>query len=170
MIPPQDPLSSNGTPGPDPTPGTTEGSGRILFRGHRIDRLENHKVRLAVNLEWNGKIFEGVSIVPELPLDRLEGAADATLRALEMVVDSAAPAETSPDDRLAFALQGAKVVGAFTHEYVLVTLNAIASRSALSLTGSALAGDDMLRGAVLATLQATNRWVQLRLNPKVVGN
>ncbi|TVR67709.1 MAG: hypothetical protein EA422_00210, partial [Gemmatimonadales bacterium] len=147
---------------------TNESTGRnsrVLFRGHRLDRLEGHKVQLAVKLEWNGEVFEGVSVVPDLPLDRLEGAADATLRTLELVLASGAPPQPSPDDRLAFALQGAKVVGAFTHEYVLVTLNAIAYRSALSLTGSAQVGESMLRGAVLATLQATNRWVQLRLNP-----
>ncbi len=167
--PPVDSPHDSGHPnGGSPTgngssPSPEQWRGRVFFRGHRMDRIESHKVRIAVTIEWSGKRFEGASVVPDLPLDRLEGAADATLRALEAVLAQVEPSDPSPDDRLAFALQGAKVVGAFAQEYVLVNLNAHASRSALSLTGSAAVEEDMLGAAVMATLQATNRWVQLRL-------
>lgn len=163
--PPRDPSQLSGVPplGNGSSPRPEQGLSRVLFRGHRMDRIESHKVSIAVNMEWAGELFEGHSVVPDLPLDRLEGAADATLRALEAVLAKVEPVDPTPEDRLAFALQGAKVVGAFAQEYVLVNLNAHASRSALSLTGSAAVEEDMLRAAVMATLQATNRWVQLRL-------
>jgi hypothetical protein len=134
---------------------------RVLFLGHQVESARSHHVRMRVALEWKGERFEGDAEGADLPRARLEAIANATLRALE----SAIGPELSEPARKNFALSldGAKLVDAFDHAYVLVAVNAISGRDVTALAGSALTGESPDKAVILATLQATDRWVRGRI-------
>ncbi|HIF07685.1 MAG TPA: hypothetical protein EYQ64_12270 [Gemmatimonadetes bacterium] len=58
------------------------------------------------------------------------------------------------------ALDGVKVVDAFDRRFVLVAVHAITGRDVTSLAGAAVVEESTDRAAILATLQATDRWVR----------
>jgi len=58
-----------------------------------------------------------------------------------------------------FSLEGAKVIGVFEREFVFVAVMARAGREQVLLTGSAEIRDSAETAAVLAVLDATNRWM-----------
>jgi hypothetical protein len=63
------------------------------------------------------------------------------------------------------ALDGVKVVDAFDRKFVLVSVHAIAGRDSSRLAGTNLADESTDRAAILATLQATDRWVRGNFYP-----
>jgi hypothetical protein len=79
------------------------------------------------------------------------GRAEAAARAL-----FAALAAARGDDLL--ALRGAAVVESNGRAFVLVAANAVAGREHVPLTGAAALGRSPEEAAILAGLQATNRW------------
>ena len=61
----------------------------------------------------------------------------------------------------ALALEGAKLIGAFDREFIFVSVAARIGRDTMVLTGSCEVRDSAETSAVLAILDATNRWMNL---------
>jgi len=58
------------------------------------------------------------------------------------------------------SLDGVKAVDAFDRRFVLVAVHAIAGRNVTRLAGTTVSDESTDRAAILATLQATDRWVR----------
>ena len=132
---------------------------RIVFCGHAVQSERSRRVRFVVEVEWKGQRFEGEGSAPDLPRNRLDAAATATLHAVENALQS----EDTLRDAPTLALDGVKQVEAFDRRYVLVSVHAIAGRDSTSLAGSAAVEDSPDRAVIMATLQATDRWVRGRV-------
>ena len=133
---------------------------RILFVGHHVEPDKSHQVRMQVHVEWRGKRFTGDASGSELPRTRLETAAHATLRGVELAV-AASRGESEP--AIALALDGVRTVDAFDRTYALVGVHAIGGREIVRLSGASVVDGPPDRAVILATLQATDRWVRGRI-------
>ena len=65
------------------------GAERILFRAHRLESQKPHGIRIGVSLEWRGRTYKGTAEAADLPRNRLEATAEATLRAVETAMSDA---------------------------------------------------------------------------------
>lgn len=130
---------------------------RILFLEHHAETERPHRVRFRVAVEWKGERFEGEASGTELPRTRLEVIANATLQAVETAVSA-----EGEGGFFTLALDGVKVVDAFDRQHVLVGVHAMTRRDVKRLAGSAGVTDSPDRAVILATLQATDRWVRGR--------
>ena len=83
--------------------------------------------------------------------NRVETAARAAAACLD---------ELLPDNSI--ALEWATMIDAFDRRFVLVAVHGLGGREAQLLTGTCEIRDNPERGAVLAVLDATNRWVDAR--------
>lgn len=131
---------------------------RLVFLGQQMESGRSHRVRMQVALEWRGTRFDGESEGANLPRTRLETIANATLRAVELAIRPALPEKER--EGFGLALDGTKVVDAFDRRYALVAVNAISGRDVTPLAGAAAVEDSPDRAVILATLQATDRWVR----------
>ena len=137
------------------------GERRILFLDHRAETPGSHRVRMTVAVEWMGERFVGGADGADLPRPRMEAVANATLRGIEAAVASVTESKTPP---FALAVDGIRVVEAFERKYVLVAVMAAAGREVAHLSGSAKVEDSADKAVILATLQATDRWVRGRVS------
>jgi hypothetical protein len=145
--------------------------GRILFEGHRkeTDPL-THRITVTVAVRWQDDVFEGEATAADLPRARLEATAGAALRAVEAAVTGRAPEDDDEGERrgtprkVSLALDGAKVVDAFERQFVLVAVHAMTGRNTIALAGSSAVNDNIDRSVILATLQATDRWVRGKMS------
>lgn len=140
-------------PEPDPAPGEQ----RFLFYGHRVETERANQVRHVVEIEWNGDRYAGEARAADLPRPKLEAAASATLDAIENALRATADEGSRS---VALSLDGVKVVDAFDRKFVLVAIHAIAGRDIARLAGTTVMDEATDRAAILATLQATDRWVR----------
>jgi hypothetical protein len=117
----------------------------------------SNQVKHRVEIEWLGKHYTGEATAADLPRAKLEAVAVATLQAVEKAVQ-----ETADDKRkdVTLALDGAKLVDAFERKFVLIAVHAIAGRDRTPLAGATDVDESPDRAAILATLQATDRWVR----------
>jgi len=160
LTPPMEGRASMVLEGPEP-----QSEGRILFRGQQMETENGHRVRVTVSLEWDGELYEGTASAADLPRNRLEATAEATLLALETLARGVQEDEgLLSASGVALSLDGVKLLEAFENEFVLVSVNAISGRDILSLSGSTLVGRNLERAVVLATLQATDRWVRGKIS------
>ncbi len=140
--------------------------GRILFRRHQVETERAHRVKAEVALDWDGDEYRGSARGADLPRARLETLAQATLRAIEAALEAAAEEGVHEEPReVTLALDGVKTVDAFDRRFVLVAVNAIHDRAVATLSGAAPVEDSPDLAVILATLQATDRWVRGRLQP-----
>lgn len=138
---------------------------RLLFVGHQVSSERDHRVRTSVNLEWGGETFTGESVGADLPRARLEALAQATLEAIKNAVGTGGEPREHDGLALALALDGVKVVEAFDRDYVLVGVHGQDPRQRASLTGAAAVSQKNIdRSVILATLQATDRWIRGRIS------
>jgi hypothetical protein len=143
------------------TPSVREES-RILYHSHRTETESSNRARVTVSLEWDDQRFEGTAVSADLPRPRLEAAANAALRAVEAVAAANAKNPEAPP-LVALALDGVKVVEAFDRRFALVAVHALAGRQIIALSGAAVVTDRTDGSVILATLQATDRWVRGRM-------
>ncbi|MDT8369003.1 MAG: hypothetical protein RQ745_07330 [Longimicrobiales bacterium] len=144
-------------PAPPPRPfAGQDGGERILFHGHRIESQRARRMRMIVTLEWRGTIYEGEASGADLERGRIETVASATLRAVERLVQGQLDDGSVPT----LALDGARIVDAFDQQYALVAVHAMTERNVVSLAGSTVVHDSADRAVILATLQATDRWIR----------
>jgi len=135
---------------------------RVLFYGHSMETERSNQVRHRVEIEWNGARFTGEASAADLPRPKLEAVTTATLRAIEQVItQSLDEGKQHPS----LALDGVKIVDAFDRKFVLVAVHAISGRDHARLAGTNIADESTDRAAILATLQATDRWVRGNFYP-----
>ena len=120
-----------------PEPRATEG--RLLFVSHRIESERAGHIRHRVDVEWGEELFTGEAVGADVPKAKLERR------------------------HVTLALDGAKLVDAFDHTYVLVAVHAISGRHIQTLSGATPVTGSPDRAAIMATLQATDRWVRGQL-------
>jgi hypothetical protein len=133
---------------------------RIVFIGFNAESGRAHQVRLTVELEWRGQRHRGEAIGTDVPRLRMESVATATLRAVEWAI--AAAGEVARAD-LMLALEGVRVVEAFDRQYALVGVQAMRGRELTPLSGASPIEGSSDTAIILATLQATDRWIRGRV-------
>lgn len=150
----QEPLQILKAPEPRPT------EGRLLFVSHRIESERSGHIRHRVDVEWGEELFTGEAVGADVPKAKLEAVSAATLQALELAAQAHIE---DPRRHITLALDGAKMVDAFDHTYVLVAVHAISGRHIQTLSGATPVTGSPDRAAIMATLQATDRWVRGQL-------
>ena len=140
---------------PDPEP--TANESRLLFYSHQVETERSNQVKHRVEIEWKGDRYVGEASAADLPRPKLDAVAGATLLAVEKALQ-----EKLEDGRreVTLALDGVKVVDAFDRKFVLVAVHAISGRDVARLAGTTVTDESTDRAAILATLQATDRWVR----------
>jgi len=133
--------------------------GRLLFQSHQMESERSHQMRHRVEIEWKGGRFEGEATSVDLLRSRLEAVGKATLTALEMALasESDTPQASRP---VTLSLDGVKVIEAFDRKFVMVAVHAMAGRETTALAGATQVEESADRATILATLQATDRWVR----------
>lgn len=122
---------------------------RHLYRGFESARLIPHRFHARVRVGLGDQEFVGEAEGADVPGARVEVAARATLAALQK----------AEGNRVELALQGAKLVRAFDRSVVVVGVYGLNHRDVTFLVGASLARDSIEHAAILATLQATGRWL-----------
>ncbi|MCC6772646.1 MAG: hypothetical protein IT360_15740 [Gemmatimonadaceae bacterium] len=124
---------------------------RLRFTRFAFQRSPTARCCAEVELEYQpGDAVVGRAEGIATPLGDVRLAAEATLRAIEQFIQGS----------LRFDLLGVKQMRAFDANVVIVSILCIdqtGRESERRLLGCHLADDDVLRGTVIATLQATNR-------------
>ncbi len=140
---------------PDPEPKANES--RLLFYSHQVETERSNQVKHRVEIEWKGDRYVGEASAADLPRPKLDAVAGATLMAVEKALQ-----DKLDDGRreVTLALDGVKVVDAFDRKFVLVAVHAISGRDVARLAGTTVTDESTDRAAILATLQATDRWVR----------
>ena len=135
---------------------------RVLFYGHSVETERSNQVKHRVEIEWNGERYTGEASAADLPRPKLEAVATATLRAVEQaIIQNLDEGRQHP----ALSLDGVKTLDAFDRKFVLVAVHAISGRDHARLAGTNIADESTDRAAILATLQATDRWVRGNFYP-----
>ncbi len=124
----------------------------VLFEGLTVAPASRpNRSAVGVVLGYGGRTESAEEETADTPRARVEGAARAALAVLERLLE-----------RDTLALEGAKVVEAFDRSMVVAVVQGLGGREARLLTGTAEVRDNPERAAVLAVLDATNRWIELR--------
>ena len=109
-----------------------------------------HEAHCRVILRQGDQEFTGVGEGSNTPQGRAEAAARALFAALA--------ATRGRDD---VALEDAAVVETVGRSFVMVSARGLAGRQSVPLTGAAAVARSPEEAAILASLQATNRWTQM---------
>lgn len=130
---------------------------RLLYSSHQVQTERSNHVRHRVEVEWMGDRYTGEASAADLPRPKLEAVANATLQAVESALQ-----EKISEGRRAvnLSLDGVKIVEAFDRKFVLVAVHAMSGRDVARLAGTTVTDESTDRAAILATLQATDRWVR----------
>lgn len=141
----------------DSSPSTvsTVGASRrlLVFEDVEVRRSRARGVLCRVTLTRDGEEYFGEAEGQESERSRIELSARATLQAI------ATATKATPGGDKSLALEGAKLIDAFDREFVFVSLSAKVGREPVVLTGSCEVRESAETSAVLAVLDATNRWV-----------
>jgi hypothetical protein len=133
-----------------PAPAPAVSSDRRLVLGNvHIERAAGQKVSCRVDLSHDETVFTGRAEGPDFEKARMEVAATAALEA----------AQQATGDKVLLSLQGIDSVGAFGQNFVLAAVNGTVRRESEALAGVVRVRDSVEEAAVLACLQAINRWV-----------
>jgi hypothetical protein len=124
----------------------------VVFQGLEVRPSERQqRILVRVRLSFEGRDAEA----EEQGTDTLRNRIEAAARAASMCLD-----ELLSDNSI--ALEGAQVVEAFDRKFVLVAVHGLGGREAQLLTGTCEIRESAERSAVLAVLDATNRWADAR--------
>ena len=129
---------------------------RLLFLRHRLARSRSRKLQISVELGWQERVFEGNASALDLPRQRLEASAEATLAAVREAVQAGSV-------RVSLDLDGVELVRALDHEYALVSVHGFVDGRFSPLTGVVSVTGDPEQAVILATLRATERPVRIVL-------
>ncbi len=140
---------------PLPEPGPAQR--RLLFVNHRMESERSNQLRHRVDIEWDGDVFTGEGVAADVPRAKMEAVSAATLQAVELAAQSRIEDERRS---ITLALDGVKLVEAFDRSFVLVAVHAISGRHITALSGATQVSRSPDRAAIMATLQATDRWVR----------
>ena len=137
-----------------PIPVFAKGRRVLIFDDVEVRRSRSRGVLCKVTLVKDGITYVGEAEGHETERSRVELAARATLTAVQEATKDVAGGERS------LALEGSKAIEAFDREFIFVSVAARIGRDRLVLTGSCEVRDSAETSAVLAVLDATNRWMQ----------
>jgi hypothetical protein len=138
-------------------PEPTANDSRLLFYSHQVETERSNQVRHRVEIEWLASRYVGEASAADLPRPKLEAVACATLEAIQKALQE----KLSEGRRsVTLSLDGVKVVEAFDRKFVLVAIHAMSGRDVARLSGTTVTDESTDRAAILATLQATDRWVR----------
>lgn len=136
----------------EPTAADPSGEGvtsdRLVLESVHLERRAGEKIVCTVTLS-DGDTHEGRATGMDHRNTRLTVVGKAALDAVREVTD---PART-------LMLDGVETVDAFGGQMVVALVHAMKNRRATPLVGAALVEDSREETAVLAVLDATNRWV-----------
>ncbi len=124
---------------------------RLYFEDIEVRRSRSQGVTCRVTLRKGDSSYTGEAEGVESQRVRLELGAQAALAAIM---------QSETDELGTLGLEGCKVIGAFDHEFVFVGITARFDRETVLMTGSAEVKETLETAAVLAVLDATNRWVE----------
>lgn len=129
----------------------TLSSGRpVYFEDVEVRGSRSRGVTCRVTLRVGGEQFAGEA---EETVQSDRSRVDVSARAALMALSLAGPTSGI------FSLEGAKVLNVFERDFVFAAVMARAGREQVLLTGSAEIRDSAETAAVLAVLDATNRWM-----------
>lgn len=140
-------LASVGVVPGDESPGVPRR--RYIFRSSEWTRVSPRLFRCGVTIVSSAGEFNGQAEGPEIPGVRAEIAARATLEALN----------SAEGDHVALALKGARVLRIFESPLVVVGLYGMNTGESTPLVGACLVRHSVEQAAILATLQAVDRWL-----------
>jgi hypothetical protein len=124
----------------------------VVFKGLEVRPSDKPgRVQMKVKLAYGEKEAEAQEVGTDTMRNRVEAAARAAAACLDDLL---------PDNSI--ALEGAQILDAFDRKFVLVAVHGLGGREAQLLTGTCEIRESAERSAVLAVLDATNRWVDAR--------
>ncbi len=124
----------------------------VVFRSLEVRPAERpQRVQVRVKLAFGDKEAQADEVGTDTTRNRVEAAARAAAACLDTLL---------PDNSI--ALEGAQIIEAFDRKFVLVAVHGLGGREAQLLTGTCEIRESPERSAVLAVLDATNRWVDAR--------
>jgi len=124
---------------------------RLYFEDIEVRRSRTQGVTCRVTLKKGESSFVGETEGLESERLRIELAARAALLAI---------GQSEADVGGVLGLEGCKLINAFDHDFVFVGITARFERESVLLTGTAEVKESAETAAVLAVLDATNRWVE----------
>ena len=127
----------------------------LIFEDVEVRRSRSRGVLCRVTLSRDGQEFVGESEGQESERSRIDLAARSTLLAIVAATKATAGGERS------LALEGSKLIDAFDREFIFVSVAARVGREPVVLTGSCEVRESAETSAVLAVLDATNRWMHI---------
>jgi hypothetical protein len=139
-------------PAPLPAPDTDESdiAGRFIFVGYDARTQPDLEAACRVSIRRGNSVYSGTGEGPSTPLGRAQAAA----RAVFAAIATARRADS-------IGIEGVTIVDSHGHDFVLVAAHAIVGRSSVPLTGIAALQKSPEEAAILAALQATNRWNEI---------
>src|SRR6185437_11675220 len=124
----------------------------VIFRALDVRPASRaQRVLIRVKLAFEDREADAEEQGTDTIRNRVEAAARAASHCLD---------ELMPDNSI--ALEGATLVEAFDRKFVLVAVHGLGGREAMLMTGTAEVRESPERSAVLAVLDATNRWADAR--------
>ena len=124
----------------------------VVFQGLEVRPSDRpQRVLVRVKLSFEGRDAQAEEQGTDTMRNRVEAAARAASLCLE---------ELLADNSV--ALEGAQIIDAFDRKFVFVAVHGLGGREAQLLTGTAEIRESAERSAVLAVLDATNRWADAR--------
>ncbi len=124
----------------------------VIFKGLEVRPADRpQRVLVRVKLAFESREAEAEEQGTDTMRNRVEAAARAAASCLD---------ELLPDNSV--ALEGAQLIEAFDRKFVLVAVLGLGGREAKLLTGTCEIRESAERSAVLAVLDATNRWTDAR--------
>jgi hypothetical protein len=124
----------------------------VVFKNLEVRPADRpQRVQVRVKLAYGEKEAQADEVGTDTVRNRVEAAARAAATCLDDLL---------PDNSI--ALEGAQILDAFDRKFVLVAVHGLGGREAHLLTGTCEIRESAERSAVLAVLDATNRWVDAR--------
>jgi hypothetical protein len=120
---------------------------KIVYADLVIESPRPRRVSIRVLLKSGGSELEGMEEGVDEPRSRVQMAARAAVKALERELEDAG-----------VVLEGVRLVDAFDRKIVLAAVHGVGGRQSQLLVGTAEVKDSPEQAAVLAVLDATNRW------------
>jgi hypothetical protein len=124
--------------------------GRFIFVGYDARTQPDLEAACRVTIRRDNDVFSGTGNGPSTSLGRAQSAARAVFSAIATARQSHS-----------LGLEGVTVVESHGRNYVLVAAHAIEGRATVPLTGVAAMHRSPEEAAILASLQATNRWSEI---------
>lgn len=125
-------------------------AGRYVFVGYDARTRPDVEAACRVTIRRGNDVISGSGNGPSTPLGRAQAAARAVFSAI-----SAARQDHT------LGLEGVTLVESHGRGFVLVAASAASGRESLPLTGAASVHRSPEEAAILASLQATNRWSEI---------